>query len=311
MTRNYAVRLIVEGTGQAVCFVAILSLLFSAPGSSLSAASKDGQPTGGDARELVKQVTANEGRARRDPRNYYKFVQKEVTPEGSETTVQIETPQGEVGKLVSINNKPPSQSKCRTDANSLKRLVTDSNTQHRRLREQKEQTDRIEKLMAAVPDAFVFENHGQQQGTGWIEIKFYPNPQFQPQSRESYLLKGMRGTLWVDPESRRLAKIDGALFKDVKFGWGFLASLYQGGHFEMEQSKVPGGSWKQTLLQVDLDGSKLVFGQLHVHFKDLSQSFVRLPDTPTLAEAVSMLEQGPPACHESHGNGTTTQAQLP
>ncbi len=311
MPLSGSAKVALEGIRQGICCVSILGLLFCATGPHLFAASSDDPPPRPGARELVQEVARNEDNARRNPRNYYQYVQKEITPEGSKTTIQIETPQGEVGKVVSINNKPPSQSRCRADANSLKRLATDTQTQRNREQDQKEQSERVEKLMAAVPNAFIFKFHGKQQGSGWIEIEFYPNPRFQPNSREAYLLKGMRGTLWVDPASHRLTKIDGLLFKDVKFGWGFLATLQRGGHFVMEQSKVSGGDWRQTYLQVDLDGSKLVFRHLQVHFKDISQSFVRLSEPPTLAQAVNMLEQSATACSQGNNKGSTIQAQFP
>jgi hypothetical protein len=309
-SRVYTAKLMVEEIGQALCFIAILGVLFVTTGRLLSEAPNGGQAPHLSARELIQDVALKEERARKNPQNYFKFVQKEITPKGTETSIRMETPQGEIGEVVSINGKPPSQERCRAETNSLWKLVTDSQIERRREREQKERMDRVENLMAAVTDAFIFQYHGKQRGTGWIEIKFYPNPRFQPRSHEASLLKGMRGTLWVDPTSHRLVKIDGTLFKDVNFGWGFLASLQRGGHFAMQQSMVPGGSWKQTFLEVDLDGSRLLFGQLHVHFKDSSQSFVRLADPPTLAKAVNVLEHSPVACRESQDTGTTAQAEI-
>lgn len=295
---------------QWVCSMAVLSLLLSAAGAPLFAGPAGGQPGRLSARELVKDVVRKEKQAREHPQNYYKFVQEETTPGGSKTSIRIETRDGEIGKTVSVDGKPPSQKQCRKDTDSLKRLVTDSQTQQRQSGEQKEENERIDRLMVAVPDAFIFQYKGKQQGSKWKEITFRPNPKFQPQSHEASLLKGMQGTLWVDPASHRLVKIEGTLIKTVNFGWGFLASVHRGGRFALQQSKVAGGSWKATFLKVDLDGSKLVFGQLHVHFEDRSQSYVRLTNPPSLAEAVNMLEQSATACTESKGQSTTAQAQM-
>jgi hypothetical protein len=55
----------------------------------------------------------------------------------------------------------------------------------------------------------------------------------------------------------------------------------------------------------------LLFGELHVHFKDVSQSFVKLADPGTLADAVRMLEHSPIACNENQDTGTTAQADIP
>ena len=272
-SRDYNAKLLVEQIDQALCLISILGVLLVTASCLLAEPPHDGKASHLSARELVEDVARKEKMAREDPRNYYRFVQKEVTPQDTETSIRIETPRGEIGKVISINGNPPSKERCRAETQSLAKLTTDSHVQQRRSQEQKEEADRVNKLMTAVPEAFIFDYQGEQRGSKSIEIRFRPNPRFQPQSHEAMVLKGMQGTLWVDPESHRLVKIKGTLVKDVKFGWGFLATLHRGGHFAMRQSKVPGGSWKQTFLEIDLDGSKLVFGQLRVHFKNSSQSF--------------------------------------
>jgi hypothetical protein len=299
-----------NGIDQWVGPIAVLILLLSTGGGFLFAAPSGGQSAHLSALELVKDVVHNEKNAREHPSNFYKFVQKETTPKGTTTSIRIETPKGEIGVTVSDDGKPPSQTQCKKDAGSLKKLATDSELQQRQLQEQKEENERIDRLMVAIPRAFIFRYEGKQQDSKPLEITFRPNPYFHPQSHETALLKGMQGTLWVDRESHRLVKIEGTLIKSVNFGWGFLASINSGGRFALQQSKVAGGSWKATLLDVDLDGSKLVFGQLHVHFKDRSHSFVPLASPPSLSEAVNMLEQSATACREGKDRRTTAQAQM-
>ncbi len=307
---NYTAKRALIQLGLAPSIVAFLGVLFSTPCFLLPAAPHDNNTHRQSAREIVQEVVRNEEMARRNPRNYYKYIQKETTSQDTETSIRIETSQGVIEDVISINGKPPSQKLCSAETRSLAKLVTDSQVQRHQAQEQKEQSARIENLMSAVPDAFIFEFQQMQQGSKLIEINFRPNPRFQPQSHEAALLKGMRGTLWVDPTSHRLVKIEGTLFKDVEFGWGFLASLHKGGHFVMRQSRVPGGSWKQTYLEVDLDGSKLVFAQLHLHFKDSDRSFSKLENPPTLAQAVNILERSPKACRKKQSEGTTADAEF-
>jgi hypothetical protein len=305
-----AMKLVPRGIDQWVGPIAVLSLLLSTGGGFLFAAPSGGQPAHLNALELVKDVVRNEKKAREHPSNYYKFVQKETTPKGTKTSIRIETSKGEIGVTVSADGKPPSQSQCQRDDGSLRKLATDSGLQQRQSRELEEENERVDRLMAAIPKAFIFRYKGKQQGGKPWEITFCPDPNFQPQSRETTLLKGMQGTLWVDPASHRLVKIEGTLIKSVNFGWGFLASVQPGGRFALQQSKVAGGSWKATFLKVDLDGRKLIFGQLHVHFKDRSHSFVPFMNPPSLAEAVNMLEHSATACREGKDHRTTAQAQL-
>lgn len=290
-----------------VCCIATFCFFLAAILRPTSGAPPGNRQSPANVQQVLQDVVRNEERARQDPRDYFKFIQKETTSKGSETSIRIETPQGEVGEAISVNGKPPSQERCRADSNSLKKLATDQQALQDQLQEQEEETARINKLIEAVPDAFIFQYIGKQRSSGWLKIAFRPNPRFQPRSREASLLKGMQGTLWVDPASHRLAKIDGTLVKDVKFGWGFLASFRRGGHFAMQQSRIADGSWRQTYLEVDFDGSKLLFGTLNVHLKEWSRSFVRLDYHPTLAQAVDILERSQTACRENQTHEVTAQ----
>ena len=214
--RDYTLKAALEWAERWGSAVAIIGLLLGSPCVLLCASHRSNKPETLSARELVKDVTRKEQAARKNPGNYYKFIQVETTPEGKKTSIRIETPSGEIGELVSDNGKPPSPEQCRKGADALRKLTADPKLQQRQAREEKEQSDRIDKLMSAVPDAFIFNYQARQPGEKWIVVKFRPNPEFQPPSREAALLKGMRGTLWVDPASHRLAKIDGTLSKDRK-----------------------------------------------------------------------------------------------
>jgi hypothetical protein len=143
-----------------------------------------------------------------------------------------------------------------------------------------------------LPEAFIFRLVGKAPD-GSIHIKFRPDPQFNPSSRQALVLEGMAGDLWIDPSSQRLVKINGTLIKNVTIGWGFLARLYKGGRFLMEQSKGSDGVWHQKLLSVDFDGTELIFKGLHVHEKIIRCCFERVPHNLTITEAVRKLQESP------------------
>jgi hypothetical protein len=87
----------------------------------------------------------------------------------------------------------------------------------------------------------------------------------------------MQGEIIVDENSRRLAKIDGTLFKDVNFGWGILGRLYKGGRFLIEQSEVTPEHWEITKTILHFDGKVLMLKSLHIDDNESSWDFHPVP----------------------------------
>ena len=246
------------------------------------------QPASPDIGKLIQNMAWNELQASEHPTHYYRFINREVSPDGSRTTDQIATSQGIAELLLAVNGKPPSEKQRAVNNHLLSRLITDARFRQSRLKDQRQDTARRDSVIQNMPKAFIFTFLGRSKD-GLIHLKFRPNPQFQPSSRQALVLEGMAGELWVDPFSQRMVEVDGTLINDVTIGWGFLARLYKGGRFLMEQLEGSDGTWHQKLLSVDFDGAILIFKGLHIHEKIVRCCFERVPSNLTIAEAVQML----------------------
>jgi hypothetical protein len=69
-----------------------------------------------------------------------------------------------------------------------------------------------------------------------------PKPSYVPRSRETQVLKGMRGTMWVDAQQYQWVKVHAEVFRPVSFGL-FFASVKPGTEFTLEQKPFAGGLW--------------------------------------------------------------------
>ncbi|MGH9326836.1 MAG: hypothetical protein ACRD2B_09160 [Terriglobia bacterium] len=240
---------------------------------------------------LIRNVAYNELHARSDSAHLYQYVQRQESPQLSQTTLEIRTRRGTVGRLIRVNGKPPSASQCAKSLHRLSRIAASRKLQRSRFRSQQADMTRRESLFAVMPEAFIYHFEGIEKDSGWIRLKYEPNPQFHPTSRTEGVLEGLAGTLWVDPVSQRLVRINGTLVKTVTFGWGILARLNPGGHFEMEQARVSDGSWQQTLLAVTFQGRILLVKKLEVNLRYTFRSFKRIADDLTVSEAATQLQQ--------------------
>lgn len=253
-------------------------------------------PSSQQLHQIVQRAVKNEVNAMKHPPHHYKYEQLEETPQGSKTTLQIETRKGRVERLIKVNEKPPTEKQCQKDRNQLQRLASNPRLQQTQYKNQQDDLTRREKLLADLPDAFIYRYETTDKNTGWMKLSFRPNPDFHPESRVAGVLVGMEGTLWLDPSSERLMRITGRLFKNVTFGWGILAKLNSGGHYRLQQSKLPDGTVHLTMLDVHFQGTILLFKKLNVNLKDTLSSFQDVADDLTVKQAVSMLGKVPVHC---------------
>lgn len=239
--------------------------------------------------QMVKNVAWNELQATEHPTHYYRYIERDISPGGTRTNIRITTPHGYVDRLIAVNGHKPSQQQIRKNQQLLQNLLTNAQLRQSRFKSQQSNTVRRDNVIKDVPNAFVFTYAGRSE-QGWIRLKFRPSPNFSPSSRQSLVLGGMAGELWVDPKTQRMAKIDGSLIEPVKIGWGFLAKLNKGGRFLMDQVQGSDSIWHQQLLYVHFDGSEFIFKPLHIRVKEIRAFFKEVPDNLTIPQAIHMLE---------------------
>lgn len=264
-------------------------VLFTAESTLLAGAEQKPQLPASSIHQVVKNVAWNELQATEHPKHYYRYIERTVSADGSRTMEEISTPHGDVDRLIEVDRHPPNQQQIQKNQQMLAKLPNNIQLQQSRQKSQQSNMRRRDNVIKDIPQAFIYTYEGRNS-QGQIMLKFRPAPNFQPSSRQSLILEGMAGELWVDPKTQRMVKIDGRLIQAVKIGWGFLAKLNAGGTFLMEQDQTPDGTWHQKLLDVHFDGTKLIFAHIHIRVKEFRCCFQRVPDNLSIAEAVHMLQ---------------------
>ncbi len=225
------------------------------------------------------------------------FKERRQTPEGSKTKMMVETKQGTVAYLIAVNDKPVSPEQRQQENVRLQNLLSNGDEQNRKKKEQQTDDDRMTKMFRELPKAFNYQYDGTVQGSNghtWVRLKFEPNPDYTPASRETSVFKAMSGVMVIDPKVERLGKIEATLFRDVNFGWGILGHLDKGGHFFVEQTNIGDNRWEPTYMNVQFTGKALLFKTINLHQIDSSSDYTRVADNLSLAQGVDMLKK-----HES------------
>ncbi|HEX6879645.1 MAG TPA: hypothetical protein VF135_04705 [Terriglobales bacterium] len=222
---------------------------------------------------------------------FYSWKERIVKP--SRTTVRqyVETPQGLLARTLTLNDRPLSKEDRAKEDARIRRLLDPKQMQQKR-KQQKEDENRTKKLVAALPDAFIYQYAGTEERDGHklVNLKFTPNPNFDPPSRETLVFSGMEGSMTIDVTAMRLAKIDGTMVKDVSIGWGIIGHLDKGGKFFVEQAEVAKGNWEITKMRLNFTGKALIFKTIRIDETDTSTDFRQVPRM-SIAEAIAFLDK--------------------
>jgi hypothetical protein len=247
---------------------------------------------------LVRAAVANEVAASNDASIKHMFRARRQSAQGSQTRIYVETREAMAGMTIAYNDRPLSPEQTQGEEGRLAGLVSNPAQLKRKHSQEQENAERTLRIVKALPDAFLFDYDGEEKGTAelgnegarLLRLKFRPNPAYQPPSRVEQVLQGMQGFVLIDSVARRIARIDGTLFKEVGFGWGILGHLDKGGHFLVEQREVGDGSWDISRMALSFTGKILLFKSIAIKSEEVFSDFRRVPADTTFAQGVEMLK---------------------
>jgi len=249
--------------------------------------------------QLVREAVDNELAASRTASTRFLFKDEKTTVHLSQTRLLVETRDATAGMVVAQNGHPLNPQQRKAEEARLENYVRNPEELNRKRKQEKEDAERTERIMRALPEAFLYQEEGTVVGSATvghpgcqlIRLKFRANPNYTPPTRVEQVLTGMSGQLLIDAKDKRIAEIDGILQKDVGFGWGILGHLDQGGHFLVQQAVVVDHTWDVTRMQLAFTGKILLLKRLNIQSTDLFFDFRPVPSDLTFAEGVELLKK--------------------
>lgn len=243
------------------------------------------------ANELAKEVVTHEIQSQNADHTHWQYRLETVKSGKKEVQEVIETKNGDLKKLISVNGQPLNQNQQQAEEQRIQKLVSNPQQQHKLQQAKEDDAKKTEQLFTMIPNAFLF-SYGEKNGDK-VTLNFKPNPNFHPPTREARVLHEMQGHMIVDNKEKRLVEISGQLMNDVKFGGGFLGHLDRGGTFEVKQTEVGPSHWEISTMDVEMKGKALFFKTIAVQEKEIHSNFRPVPETLTLEQAKNMLDKQP------------------
>lgn len=193
----------------------------------------------------------------------YDFTEHDIiTKNGTRTdkTYQVMMIEGSTyNKLIAVNGKPLSPEQAAQEDRRAKeeidrRRKEPPSERQKRIAKYQNERHQDHELMTEMAKAFDFKLAGQDTVNGHrcLALTAEPKPGYRPPDRDAEVLKGMRGTMWVDAQQYQWVKVHAELFRPVSFGL-FFARVRPGTEFTFEQEPVQGDLWLPSHFQMVLN----------------------------------------------------------
>lgn len=239
------------------------------------------------AQQLLKKVVDNELAADKNDNYLWKYTSV-MRKSGENTSEEIvETRHGILTLKLVENGKHVSKEEEKRQRDHIRYLVAHPDEAIKAQQDQAQDADKAEQMLRLLPRALLAK-YGSRRGD-LQELRFRPNPNFNPSSHEAEVFQAMSGAIWVDTKEDRLEEIDGTLSHRVDFGWGILGHLDKGGRFHVVQKEVAPHHWEIVRLFVDMQGKALFFKSISVHQDETRGDYKLLPPNTTLADGAKLL----------------------
>ena len=199
----------------------------------------------------------------------------------------IETVDGDVQEIVSVDGHPPTGADKAKNDHTLQGLLSSARVRadkhNHSVAEKKNSAD----LLTALPHMFLLEDRGEHDGIETIFFK--PDPAFQPQGFEQRAIHEMTGTIRVTRAGMRLTAVDARVAQAVQFGFGILGTLDQGGTVALERTEVAPGVWKSNHLKFDVNGRIALFKNFTRREEETKFDWHMVPPGTTILDALKTL----------------------
>jgi hypothetical protein len=251
-----------------------------------TAASAQDQNSVVPAGELIHAVVANELRDRVQQLKWMYVIEKRVGSQ-SLTEEQVETKNGPVYRVLAMDGIPLTPDQRQQDNARIDRLLHDTSQQSKLKQQYDDDEQKLEKLMRVMPDAFLYDYDGVDGD--FVRLKFRPDPSYKPPDYEARVVHSLAGTVLIDSQQKRLAKLSGRITNRVKFGLGLLGHIDEGGTIEIGRVQVGPSQWKTALINIQLSGRLVFFKTISKQEYETRSDFRAVPGDLSLLEASQLL----------------------
>jgi hypothetical protein len=254
---------------------------------------------------LVRETVYNELHDHQQ-HGYWRYWVEAHGPSGTRIEEQVETVDGPVGRVLLRNGHRLDAEGEQVEQAKLEELRNSPAKQASKREAYQQDEERIARILALLPDAFVFQDEGTEKGVR--HLKYAPNPKYAAHGIEAKVFHQLSGDVWIDTRVKRLRRLEGRLNDNVDFGFGVLGRVNKGGWFRMVRKPVSPDEWKTERLEMHMSGRALLFKSIAHETSEVRGGFEAVPPSMSMAQGLRVLEQSVAAREAAWDDGRISPA---
>jgi hypothetical protein len=180
----------------------------------------------------------------------YDYDETDLESDGSKKTYSVHMLFGSpYRELIAVNGRRLSKDDQEQQHRKLQQEISrrqheSPNERAHRIAQYQNEQARDRRFIEEFPKAFDFGLVGEQQldHRQVYILRATPRAGYRPVDKESKVLTGMRGKLWIDKQTHQWVKVEAEVIHPVSIE-GFLAMVEPGTRFELEKMPVEGNIW--------------------------------------------------------------------
>jgi hypothetical protein len=243
-----------------------------------------------NGRAFAHAVVANELAADANDHSRWMYRDDNKTRDKHTVKLVIQTSEGDLSKTIERDGRSLTPEEQKKEEERMDAFVQDANLRQKQKQDHAQDAERASSLTKMLPDAFLWTF--AEQNDAETTLRFEPDPQFNPPTREARVFAAMAGTMVVDTKQKRIKQLRGTLTRNVDFGYGLLGQLEKGGTFEIERQQIAPGVWEITSTHIHIRGHALIFKSISEEQDEVTSQYHPTPPSLTLAAAAKMLKDG-------------------
>lgn len=259
-----------------------------AAATAVPLAAQQPQPQPEPVITLVREVVYNELHDH-EQHGWWRYWIEKHAPQETLLEEQIETSDGPVTRVLLLNGHPLDAKAEQREETRMRELLDSPSEQASHKQAYLDDEKRIGRIVALLPEAFLYQDAGDENGLR--HLRFRPNPNYPPHSIEARIFHAMSGDLWIDERMKRMARLKGQLEENVDFGYGILGRLYKGGWFELRRTEVSPVDWKTEQLEVHMSGRAMLFKTIARETSEVRGGFAAVSPAMNLAAGMRLLNE--------------------
>jgi len=260
-----------------------------------------------DPVRLVRETVYNELQDH-SSHGYWRYWVRQQAQNGSSIEVQVETADGPVGHLLQQNGQPLDEQREQLENARLLNLRNSTSQQANHRQNFIEDDQRIGRILALLPDAFLYQDAGIENDCR--RLRYTPNPKYSTHSMEARVFHQLSGELWIDLRMKRIRRFDGRLDDNVDFAFGMLGRISKGSWFSMTRAQVSAKEWKTDHFESHVNGRALLFKTIAHDITEARGGFEAVPPAMSLEQGLKVLEETVAASQALKTDGRISPAAL-